>query len=61
MFEVTREGAIVWEYMYPLSSGANSSNAVYRAYRVPYGWIPQLMMPREQRITPAALGEFRVP
>ena len=61
MFEVTKEGAIVWEYMYPLFSGANSSNAVYRAYRVPYGWIPQLMMPREQRVTPPALGEFRVP
>ena len=61
MFEVTREGAIVWEYMYPMFSGANSSNAVYRAYRVPYGWIPQLMTPREQRVTPPALGEFRVP
>jgi Arylsulfotransferase (ASST) len=61
MFEVTREGAIVWEYMYPLFSGANSSNAVYRAYRVPYGWIPQLMMPKEQRVTPPAPGEFRVP
>jgi hypothetical protein len=61
MFEVTREGAIVWEYMYPLFSGANASNAVYRAYRVPYGWIPQLMTPREQRVTPPALGDFRVP
>ena len=54
-------GAIVWEYMYPLFSGANPSNAVYRAYRVPYGWIPQLMTPREQRVTPPALGDFRVP
>ena len=61
MFEVTKEGAIVWEYMYPLFSGANSANAVYRAYRLPYGWIPQLTMPREQRVTPPALGEFRVP
>jgi len=61
MFEITREGAIVWEYMYPQFSGANSSNAVYRAYRVPYGWIPQLMRPREQRVTPPALGDFRVP
>ena len=61
MFEVTREGAIVWEYMYPLFSGANSSNAVYRAYRVPYGWIPQLTMPKEQRVTPPPPGEFRVP
>jgi hypothetical protein len=61
MFEITREGAIVWEYMYPQFSGANSSNAVYRAYRVPYGWIPQLMRPKEQRVTPPALGDFRVP
>ena len=61
MFEVTREGTIVWEYMYPLFSGANASNAVYRAYRVPYGWIPQLTMPKEQRVTPPALGEFRLP
>jgi arylsulfotransferase ASST len=61
MFEVTREGAIVWEYLYPLFSGANSSNAVYRAYRMPYDWIPQLMVPKEQRVTPPAPGEFRVP
>ena len=61
MFEVTREGAIVWEYMFPLFSGANASNAVYRAYRVPYGWIPQLAAPKEQRVTPPAPGDFRVP
>jgi hypothetical protein len=61
MFEVTRDGTIVWEYMYPQFAGANASNAVYRSYRVPYGWIPQLASPREQRVTPPALGEFRVP
>jgi len=61
MFEVTKDGTIVWEYMYPLFSGANASNAVYRAYRMPYGWIPQLMVPKEQRVTPPALGEFKVP
>ena len=61
MFEVTKEGAIVWEYMYPTFSGANASNAVYRAYRIPYGWIPQLMPPTERRITPPAPGEFKVP
>ena len=58
---VTKDGAIVWEYMYPLFSGANSSNAVYRAYRLPYGWIPQITAPVERRITPPALGDFRVP
>ena len=61
LFEVTPDSTIVWEYMYPLFSGANASNAVYRAYRVPYGWIPQLTVPTERRVTPPALGEFRVP
>ena len=60
MFEVTREGAIVWEYMYPLF-GQNGANAVYRAYRIPYAWIPQLIVPTDRRITPPALGDFRVP
>ena len=61
MFEVTKEGAIVWEYMYPLFSGANASNAVYRAYRIPYAWIPQIARPTERRVAPPALGDFRVP
>ena len=61
MFEVTSEGTIVWEYMYPTFAGANASNAVYRAYRVPYGWVPQLPVPTERRITPPALGDFRIP
>lgn len=61
MFEVTPKGEIVWEYIFPLFSGANESNAVYRAYRIPYGWIPQLMKPTERRVTAPALGEFRLP
>ena len=61
MFEVTRDGTIVWEYLYPLFSGAGSTNAVYRAYRLPYDWIPQLTVPQERRVTPPALSEFRVP
>ena len=61
MFEVTPKNEIVWEYMYPQFAGANGSNAVYRAYRVPYGWIPQLTTPAQRRVTPPALGDFRVP
>jgi hypothetical protein len=60
VFEVTPKGEIVWEYMFPMFSGANASNAVYRAYRIPYGWIPQLTPPAERRVTPPALGDFRV-
>jgi hypothetical protein len=61
MFEVTKEGAIVWEYMYPQFSGPNAANAVYRAYRIPYAWISQLPTPTQRRVTPPALGDFRVP
>ena len=60
VFEVTREGAIVWEYMFPLFSGANQSNAVYRAYRLPYAWIPQLAVPAQRRVTPPVPGDFRI-
>jgi hypothetical protein len=60
MFEVTPKGEIVWEYMFPLFAGPNAANGVYRAYRIPYGWIPQLMRPAEQGVTPPALGDFRV-
>ncbi|HXD73788.1 MAG TPA: aryl-sulfate sulfotransferase [Vicinamibacterales bacterium] len=61
MFEVTKDGAIVWEYMFPMFAGANASNAVYRAYRIPYNWIPQLPAPVETRIIPPPPGAFRVP
>ena len=60
-FNVTCDGAIVWEYMFPMFAGANQSNAVSRAYRIPYGWIPQLPQPSQRRVTPPALGDFRVP
>jgi hypothetical protein len=61
MFEVTKEGTIVWEYINPLSGGAQSSNNVYRAYRLPYEWIPQIQRPKELPVVPPARGEFRVP
>ena len=61
LFEVTKEGKIVWEYMYPQFSGAQSTNSVYRGYRLPYDWIPQIEKPKEQAVTPPPLGNFRVP
>ncbi len=27
------------------SEGRGASNAVYRAYRIPYGWLPQVLVP----------------
>lgn len=41
VFEVNTAGKIVWEYMNP--SGNNGRpGGIYRAYRVPYSWLPQL-------------------
>ena len=61
MFEVTNDGTIVWEYMNPLFAGPRQSNDVYRAYRVPYEWIPQLARPAEKAVATPALGDFAVP
>jgi hypothetical protein len=62
VFEVTNDGAIVWEYVFPMfTAGARPTNSVYRAYRLPYGWIPQLAHPKEVAVTPPAAGKFRVP
>jgi Arylsulfotransferase (ASST) len=61
IFEVTKEGKIVWEYMYPQFTGAQSTNSVYRAYRLPYDWIPQIARPAERPIVPPPLANFRVP
>jgi hypothetical protein len=61
LFEVATGGQIVWEYVNPLFAGAQGANSVYRSYRVPYEWIPQLRRPQEKAVTPPALGDFRVP
>jgi hypothetical protein len=62
IFEVTTDGTIVWEYVNPLFTGAAArpTNSVYRAYRVPYEWIPQIARPKETAVTPKAPSEFRV-
>lgn len=56
LLEVTPEFEIVWEYINP-----DERNAIYRAYRIPYDWVPQLTEPEEKAITPPANGEFHVP
>jgi Arylsulfotransferase (ASST) len=59
IFEVTKDDQIVWEYVFPMFNGGR--NSVYRAYRVPYSWIPQIAKPNEKAITPPAPGAFRLP
>jgi hypothetical protein len=60
LFEVTGEDEIVWEYMHPVFTGPGGRNAIYRGYRLPYAWIPQLEAPIEVAVEAPALGEFRV-
>lgn len=64
LIEVTKEHETVWEYISPYRSsfgGPNQMNMVYRAYRVPYHWIPQLDRPLEMPIEPIDIKTFRVP
>lgn len=61
LFEVTTDGDIVWEYMSPFFVQREAaSNAVYRAYRLPYAWIPQLERPAERAVVPPNLSDFRI-
>ncbi|MEY4582466.1 MAG: hypothetical protein RL701_7169 [Pseudomonadota bacterium] len=48
IFEVTVEHELVWEYISPYwRQPPLNLNLVYRAYRAPYDWVPQLDAPRE--------------
>ncbi|GLC89594.1 aryl-sulfate sulfotransferase [Lysinibacillus piscis] len=59
IFEVTADHEIVWEYISPYKNEKNA-NLVYRAYRVPYEWVPQLEKPTEVAIVPIDNKQFRV-
>jgi hypothetical protein len=61
IIEVTRDHQIVWEYISPYWGTLMHMNMVYRAYRVPYEWVPQLERPREKPIGRIDVTTFRVP
>lgn len=61
IIEVTTDHELVWEYISPYFGNDNRSNSVYRAYRVPYEWVPQLDTPKEVAIEPVDVSTFRVP
>ena len=61
VFEVTPGNEIVWEYMNPHFDENGAPNLVYRAYRVPYEWVPRLPQPEERAVVPPDLGGFRIP
>jgi len=64
LIEVTPDHEIVWEYINPYSKGVAgkfSMNMIYRAYRVPYEWVPQATHAEEVSIKPLLPETFRVP
>lgn len=58
MFEVTADKEIVWEYYAPFD---NPAPFVYRAYRYPYSYVPQLPIPEEVPVAQLNNKTFRVP
>jgi hypothetical protein len=61
IFEVTPKYEIVWEYVSPYFSEIKAiQNGVYRAYRVPYEWVPQAGKPVEKAVVPLPNSKMRV-
>lgn len=58
MFEVTPEKEVVWEFIAPFK---NMREMVYRAYRYPYEYVPQLEKPVETPVEKLDCHDFRVP
>ena len=61
VIEVTPQHEIVWEFISPYWGAHMKMNMVYRAYRVPYEWIPQVSKPEEIAIQPIEVKTYRVP
>ena len=60
--EVTADHEIVWEYISPyFGEKGIKTNMVYRAYRYPYDYIPQVEQPEEVAIKPVDNEDFRLP
>jgi len=57
MIEVTKDKEIVWEYIAPFEAGGH----VYRAYRYPYSYVPQIKKPVETPVERLDITKFRVP
>lgn len=61
ILEVTSDYSVVWEYISPYWGNIVPINQVYRAYRVPYSWIPQVETPIETPVEKVDVRDFRMP
>ena len=60
MFEVTPDKEIVREYRAPFTK-ESTNQFIYRAYRYPYDYVPQLDKPEEVPVERLEVETFRVP
>jgi hypothetical protein len=60
LFEVTPKCETVWEYISPYYYPVENFNLVYRCYRAPYDWVPQLKKPKEEAVIPPNNTVLRV-
>jgi len=60
LFEVTPEYETVWEYISPYYQEEENFNLVYRSYRVPYDYVPQLETPSEEAVIPPDNSKLRL-
>ena len=61
LMEVTADHELVWEYVSPYWGKKLALNMIYRAYRIPYEWVPQVEKPREIAIPRIDILKFRMP
>lgn len=61
LIEVTPQHELVWEYISPYWGQQMHANMVYRAYRYPYEWVPQVERPSEVPVERIDVRTFRVP
>ena len=60
LFEITPEKEIVWEYRAPFDEYTNH-RMIYRAYRYPYEYVPQVEAPKEVPVERVDNMTFRMP
>jgi hypothetical protein len=60
IFEVTPDYETVWEYVSPYYERTENFNLVYRAYRVPYDYVPQVKKPEEKAVIPPENSTLRL-
>lgn len=62
LIEITNDYEIVWEYISPYwGHKSRETNMVYRAYRYPYDYVPQVEPPQEVAIKRIDNNDYRLP